>query len=316
MLVDKLAANADEIIIAGDDKQSIMTFSAADVDTFLHVPGKVETLEQSYRTPKRVWKLANKIMGRMLKYRPEGTQWVPQKEEGDVRRVNSIPYTSLAKGDWLVLTRTNYILEKIAVRIMQTINDVYTKSIIPFTINGVPPFDTDIYILLDLYARAIKENKLIVDLLEVKETDVGAIAFKKRDTIKRIKKFLELSTNKYDSTITDEMRKLLNQPWYKAINIDPITLRYIAEAYKKHKTNPNMFKDAPLRLMTIHAAKGREADNVVLVLDVPQAVRDTMMEDNDDSEVKNLYVGVTRAKKRLYLVNLDKNKRGLEYYII
>lgn len=317
MLVDKLAEFADEIIIAGDDKQSIMTFSAADVDTFLHVPGKVETLEQSYRVPKKVWATANKIMKHMLKYRPEGTQWTPRTEEGDVRKLNSIPYTSLTHGDWLVIARTNYTLEKVASRLVQGCVDTYTNNIIPFTINGMPPFDTDIYKLFDLYATAIKKNRTVIEFLRPPLKETQQQMFKRKELIRCIKKFLPLTANKYDATITDEMVDILNKPWYEAIDLPhPVMLSYIAAAYKRHIKEPDMFEKATLRLTTIHGAKGREADNVLFITDVTQAVRDTMFDDKDDSEVKNAYVAVTRAKQKLYIVSLDHHKRGLEYYIL
>lgn len=75
ILVNRLAGSTKNIVIAGDDKQAINSFNGADVDTFLNLPGKVEVLQQSYRVPKSVYNLANRIMKKMTKYRQEGSEW-------------------------------------------------------------------------------------------------------------------------------------------------------------------------------------------------------------------------------------------------
>lgn len=75
-----------------------------------------------------------------------------------------------------------------------------------------------------------------------------------------------------------------------------------------------MFKDAPVRLMTIHAAKGREADNVIVYLNIPKTVADTLRYDDSDVELKVLYVAITRAKQNLYLYT-DK-RQPYSYYNI
>lgn len=53
-------------------------------------------------------------------------------------------------------------------------------------------------------------------------------------------------------------------------------------------------------LSTIHSAKGREADTVIVDLDLPTRVQ-VAMDHYLDSEVRVQYVGVTRARKRLIL---------------
>ena len=55
-------------------------------------------------------------------------------------------------------------------------------------------------------------------------------------------------------------------------------------------------------ISTIHQVKGGEADNVALLLD---STRRTVLNtyDNIDDELRVLYVGVTRAKKNLFLID-------------
>lgn len=58
-------------------------------------------------------------------------------------------------------------------------------------------------------------------------------------------------------------------------------------------------KDTPIKLSTIHGAKGAEADNVVLFTDVSPATYEQI---DSDAEHRVWYVAVTRARKKLYIV--------------
>jgi superfamily I DNA/RNA helicase len=58
-------------------------------------------------------------------------------------------------------------------------------------------------------------------------------------------------------------------------------------------------KDRHVRIGTIHAAKGAQADKVVLLTDMSAATYESV---NRDSEVRVWYVGATRAKYQLYIM--------------
>ena len=61
-----------------------------------------------------------------------------------------------------------------------------------------------------------------------------------------------------------------------------------------------------VKISTIHKAKGGEADNVLLLLGSTKAAIDRP---DQDSEVRTFYVGITRAKKALHLVE-PKTRNG------
>ena len=54
-----------------------------------------------------------------------------------------------------------------------------------------------------------------------------------------------------------------------------------------------------IKISTIHKAKGGEADNVALLLDSSRACAESP---DQDGEVRTFYVGLTRAKKALHLI--------------
>lgn len=62
-----------------------------------------------------------------------------------------------------------------------------------------------------------------------------------------------------------------------------------------------LYRSANIRISTIHGVKGDEADNVVLLSDISRLVKKDLDID-EDAEHRVFYVAVTRAKKRLYIV--------------
>ena len=73
-------------------------------------------------------------------------------------------------------------------------------------------------------------------------------------------------------------------------------------------------KDARVKLSTIHAAKGGEADNVLLILDNTKTIRESSEknEDKADEENRVWYVGVTRTKQNLYIMSAKKGGQGYD----
>ena len=66
---------------------------------------------------------------------------------------------------------------------------------------------------------------------------------------------------------------------------------------------------SPVRLSTIHGAKGGEADNVLLLMDL-SAKFSKEYAVNSDNLNRLFYVGVTRTKKALHLVLPRNEERG------
>ena len=66
--------------------------------------------------------------------------------------------------------------------------------------------------------------------------------------------------------------------------------------------NPeNLTADPLINLSTIHVAKGGECDNVMLFTDISRANRDEMEKESDDTN-RVFYVGATRARDTLHIV--------------
>ena len=90
----------------------------------------------------------------------------------------------------------------------------------------------------------------------------------------------------------------LDKNWYNVFNWGNEKLLHYRDFFK----NKNKITDWDIRVNTIHSVKGAEADNVVIMMDITKHV-DTNIQYNPDSEHRVFYVGVTRAKKKVYIVN-------------
>lgn len=96
-------------------------------------------------------------------------------------------------------------------------------------------------------------------------------------------------------------------PWYDNFDWDEDELKYYRDLIR---TNADINK-CNIRINTIHSVKGAEADNVVVLMDITRQIY-TNLHENPDSEYRVLYVGCTRVKKNLYIV---ESQSRYEYII-
>ena len=68
-------------------------------------------------------------------------------------------------------------------------------------------------------------------------------------------------------------------------------------------------KEPRIELSTIHAAKGGESQNVVLLTDLTKTTLDGY-EKNPDDENRLFYVGATRTKENLHIIEPKQYNKG------
>ena len=97
--------------IAGDDDQTIYTFQGADPNVFINLKGEMDPQIQSRRVPRAIHRLASSIFPHMRKRLTK--KWLPREEEGEVHTNVYFDEIDFSKGEWLILTRTNKMLERL-----------------------------------------------------------------------------------------------------------------------------------------------------------------------------------------------------------
>lgn len=99
------------------------------------------------------------------------------------------------------------------------------------------------------------------------------------------------------------------KPWFETIRLPNDLIAYYRDLFK---FKPELVKTPSISVNTIHGVKGGEADNVVVGLDFTRAVKRNM-EYSPDAELRCLYVGLTRAKKNLHIINAHSKNSYSDY---
>ena len=89
-----------------------------------------------------------------------------------------------------------------------------------------------------------------------------------------------------------------SQIWHKSINMRAELREYYIAALRRGE---KLSSEPRITINTIHSVKGGECDNVVILSDISPRTYDEMEKDYDN-ECRVFYVGVTRAKQNLYIV--------------
>ena len=286
-VVRKMAEKAKKIYVAGDDDQAIYKWAGADVEYLISNSKDAMVLKQSHRVPASVHGIATKCIGQ-VRSRVHKV-WEPRKEQGMVRWEPNISLVNMDEGDWLVLARTNYLLEEV---------DEYCRNEgWFFEVKGRPSISEKKVKAVLSWQSLMKGGRIAladcVDLFKY----VKVQNYKKIDNLDfKTKDYVELKADFPDLPQGD---------WYDVFTlISPKEISYIRAMLRRGE---KITKEPRIRLSTIHAAKGGEATNVVLITDITSRVYKNYQK-NPDDENRVFYVGLTRTKQNLYLIEPQSTK--------
>ncbi len=287
-MVDIIRKNSKYVILAGDDDQAIYGWAGANVKKFQQEISKKDIiLPQSYRVPQSVQNLADKILDLIPSNRRVLKKWKARDERGVVNYIVDIEDVPLHEGNWLVLARYNDRLSKL----MPSLKDrgIY------FQYKGRKSYKVSLFRTILNYTRWQKGE--LLSLSEVKDI-LECIGSNLKPTEE---KMYDLSEFGLDKTVN----------WFDEFQVDYEECLYIREMLSYGE---KLSKDARVKLSTIHAAKGGEADNVLLILDNTKTIRESSQKsiDKADEEHRVWYVGVTRTKQNLYIMSAKKEDQGYE----
>jgi DNA helicase-2/ATP-dependent DNA helicase PcrA len=290
LMVGQIAARAGVVYIAGDDDQAIYRWAGADVEHFINLEGNVEVLGQSYRIPVNHHKVSQKVVSRIPKRRDK--MFLPREDEGGIFWHRHSEEVSLDQGEWLLMSRTRKGAQQLEEEVRQ-------RGML-YNFNGSRSIDSEVLHAVRLWEAMRNGDRLrAADVRTIYKymllnTQV-AYGYKAMQNVKEEQFF----------SIEDLMlyHGLLHTlPWDEGLGrIPEKDRRYLKACFAKGQrldTTPR------ITISTIHAAKGREAENVLLTTDSSSQTsmwRKTMAADDD--EVRVFYVGLTRAKSNLHLIH-------------
>tara|TARA_R100001460_G_scaffold42284_4_gene78362 strand:- start:436 stop:1935 length:1500 start_codon:yes stop_codon:yes gene_type:complete len=290
----KIWENSERVYISGDDDQAIFRWMGADVDELINMEGNVTVLKQSYRCPQLVHNMAGDIVKRIRNRRPK--EWKAREEKGFVQYHEHAGYVDMDEGNWLALATCGYMLDELQV-------DLRNLGL-AYTIDDKFPVSENLL-------KAVNAWKKLLDSDLITHEEVMAIYSNLKVGVgveRGYKGGKTLDENqKYNVEELSMHHGLLNvdRSWdetFKEVMGDED--RYYLQALDvtgQLDTKPR------INLSTIHKSKGGECDNVILVTDLSRANQDEMEVDSDDTN-RVFYVGVTRAKQSLHIINPQKER--------
>jgi superfamily I DNA/RNA helicase len=88
---------------------------------------------------------------------------------------------------------------------------------------------------------------------------------------------------------------------WELLNIEEEQKLYIKDLLERGE---DLSQPSRIKISTIHGVKGEQCDNVILFTDLEKIIYDSALRDKD-TEHRLFFVGVTRAKETLYIMNHD-----------
>jgi len=294
-----LDRKSDKMYCAGDDDQAIYRWAGADVDQFINLPGGSETLSQSYRVPRSVHRIAEGVVKRINRRFPK--KYEPKTEEGIVSRISTLASVDMAEGSWLVLSQAGYLLQPV-------VADLKANGYL-FNYRGHRSISSRISDAVNGWEQLRKGNQVTG---EVARKIYGFMSIKTRITrgFKKLPGLLDEDLVTLGQLQSNHGLLIDNDLiWHEAMDKLPETDRayIIAMLRRGEKFNG----EARITVSTIHGSKGGEADNVVLFTDLSPAADDEMRMNPDDMH-RVFYVGVTRTKHTLFIVEPEDMSRSYD----
>jgi superfamily I DNA/RNA helicase len=295
-MFDILKAHSKDVFLAGDDDQAIFAWAGADVNRFINEPAIEEVLQQSRRIPQAVLDISNVILSRIQGPRKEKKYYAKKDNNGNiihgkVEHVFNLDNINLFNDKWLILTRTIY-------RSLEISNFLKERSLY----------------FKNQYGKSF-DNTLYKSILKWTDLTLG-----KSINIIDCKDIYEYLSEVYDESkfknkteiLIEDLGYVKGTPWYEAFtNLDEHKELYIRTMLSN---NEKLSEDPRIEVSTIHAAKGGECKNVVLVLDNADKIRKSVAinVDKQDEENRVWYVGSTRSMENLYILKSKKERYGYQ----
>jgi DNA helicase-2/ATP-dependent DNA helicase PcrA len=271
-LYDILKSKSKNIYLAGDDDQAIYGWAGADVDRFIQEPAAEKVLSRSRRIPRAVQDVSEIITARIAGLRAT-KNYLSRDEEGLCSKINSLENVDLHQDNWLILTRTLSRAKEVC--------DLLKVKGLYYENKHQKSYNTKLYKAIINHSKWLNGETIT----DTARADIIEYIGEKRELTKDLKWF-----ECFDNASAE----------------DKIYIRLMLSNKEK------LSDDARIKISTIHAAKGGECENVIVVLDNAKKIREAVTKSviKRDEEHRVWYVGCTRAKRNLYLMRAKIERKG------
>jgi hypothetical protein len=264
----------------------IYKWSGADVESFIELPGKQISLDQSYRVPASVHDLADSISDRISNKRPRS--WRARPEKGEVRWHRSVEEVDLSKGSWLLLGRNGYMLRELEDYCMTegfSFSSVSRNLLKGKSLAAIVSWE-------NLRKGRDEPTEKVLEVLSMMPAQLVPIALVKWLRAEEPSRMVGMPELREKGLATTAI-------WHECMTKIPTRERDYFIAVRRR--GEPLLKTPRISINTIHSVKGAQADHVLLLTDMSHRTYQKMQEQYED-ECRVWYVGSTRCKETLNVV--------------
>jgi len=292
-MVRKLSEKADEIYFAGDDDQAIHRWAGVKVEEFLDCSTNIRLLEQSYRLPSSVFDLSQRVVGRIRNRIPK--VYRPMDKEGKVQFESERDSLDLTQGSWMLMARANYMALDWGEQLRE---DGYL-----FSINGQRSIRQNLTGPLTTWRELVAGGEVYLGEVRKLYEQLDAKAL-----LPGAKKLLDAGDPHTAYNIDDLQRNFGLQAGDSAEPLRVVKMNDRERTYIRalERRGEDVTQEPRIKVGTIHSNKGGEDDNVAVDLGSTRAAAQSL---HPDDEHRVFYVGFTRAKNNLHVIQSDKRNR-------
>ena len=288
---DYIKSKCKRAYMAGDDDQTIYGFQGADANCFMAQEGERDDQKISRRVPKTVHAEAMKILNQLTIRLNK--KWIPRDAEGNVYKNYTFDEIDFSAGNWMILARTNKLLINIAEHFYSLGIRFKSKTNTRLPNSVVGAYQVWKRLNQGAYVSG-EEAQTVYQYLLVKKGQV-ARGFSDGKSLQN-EKSVDLQKLKHNHGL------LIEGDWQQ-LNIPEQYKEYMITLLER---GDDLMKKPKIELLTLHGSKGRECENVCLFPDYGTEGQDEFIYrsayDDPDPEHRLFYVGTTRAKENLYLM--------------
>ena len=306
-MAKKIASAAERTFTAGDDDQAIHEWSGAEAKSFVEFGDERRILTQSHRLPKKIFDLSDRIVRRIRTRVPK--EYHPTEDLGEVHWHTKLSDVSLGTGSITIMARTNAIAKTLAL-------EVHNMGYY-YALSGKPPVTPEKIRALSTWRTLAAGGEVF--LPQIKDLYQNVPKQGPRAVLKRG------ASSLLDAAAADErftMDSLVRNYGMREDAVDRAAFDVLAlgdhlSQYLRRieLMGEDITKEPRIKIGTIHSMKGGEDDICVLFTGTNRFIEETA---SLEGEHRVFYVGVTRAKRVLHIVQpplYDRNHRNYRYEI-
>lgn len=293
-VVQRFALHSGALTVAGDDDQAIFNWAGARTELLNSLVADEQViLPVSHRLPRHVLALANRIIGRVNSRVKKNFE--PRNADGLVRHGVGAITAKMLEGKTLILFRNNHCALALADH-LDELGILFDGAGSVLDLKNVRPA---LEAWAHLSAGELVSREQAASLVELSRPDWLAPYARKL--------IADTRDRRYYSHEEILLRQPMEHEWAHALRLIP-RVKKLARGIMHAGGRLSAAIAPSVRLLSIHQAKGMEADTIVIDSSMARKSFESLYNDGADDEHRVWYVAATRARERLIILSAENGQ--------